>query len=76
LQGSNKRYLAHAPRLLSKDEPVLKQVGDLVEAFVEDCVAGLSTLPQELRRWFRSMKISETDPRPVGRLQNKDSQMC
>jgi hypothetical protein len=73
LQGSNKRYLAHAPRLLSKDELVLKQVGDLVEALVEDCVTELSTLPQELRRWFRSVKISETDPRPVGRLQNKDS---
>jgi hypothetical protein len=27
---------------------VLKQVGDLVEALVEDYVAGLSTLPQEL----------------------------
>jgi hypothetical protein len=50
LQGSNKRHLAHAARLPSKDEPVLKQVCDLVEALVEDCVAGLSTLPQELRR--------------------------
>ncbi|RYE97104.1 MAG: hypothetical protein EOO77_39665, partial [Oxalobacteraceae bacterium] len=74
LQGSNKRHLAHAARLPSKDEPVLKQVGDLVEALVEDCVAGLSTLPQELRRWLRSVKMSETDPRPMGRLQNKDSQ--
>jgi hypothetical protein len=74
LQGSNKRHLAHAARLPSKDEPVLKQVGDLIEALVEDCVAGLSTLPQELRRWLRSVKMSETDPRPMGRLQNKDSQ--
>jgi hypothetical protein len=74
LQGSNKRYLAHAARLPSKDEPVLKQVGALVEALVEDCVAGLSTLPQELRRWLRSVKMSEADPRPMGRLQNKDSQ--
>ena len=74
LQGSNKRHLAHAARLPTKDEPVVKQVGDLVEALVEDCVAGLSTLPQELRRWLKSVKMSETDPRPMGRLQNKDSQ--
>jgi hypothetical protein len=74
LQGSNKRHLAHAARLASKDEPVLKQVGTLVETLVEDCVAGLSTLPQELRRWLRSVKMSEIDPRPMGRLQNKDSQ--
>jgi hypothetical protein len=74
LQGSNKRHLAHAARLPSKDEPVLKQVGALVETLVEDCVAGLSTLPQELRRWLRSVKMSEIDPRPMGRLQNKDSQ--
>jgi hypothetical protein len=47
---------------------VLKQVGDLIEALVEDYVTGLSTLPQELRRWLRSVKISETDPRPIGRL--------
>lgn len=70
LQGSNKRHLAHAARLPSKDEPVLTQVG----ALVEDCVAGLSTLPQELRRWLRSVKMSETDTRPMGRLQNKDGQ--
>jgi Lhr-like helicase len=74
LQGSNKRHLAHAARLPSKDEPVLRQVGALVEALVEDCVAGLSTLPQELRRWLRSVKMSETDPRPMGRLQNRESQ--
>jgi hypothetical protein len=74
LQGSNKHHLAYAARSPCKDEPVLQQVGALVEALVEDCVAGLSTLPQELRRWLRSVKMSETDPRPMGRLQNKDSQ--
>jgi hypothetical protein len=42
-QGSNKRHLAHAARLSSKDEPMLKQIGDLVEALIEDCVTGLST---------------------------------
>jgi hypothetical protein len=40
LQGSNKRHLAHAARLLSKDKPALKQVGDLVDMLVEDCVGG------------------------------------
>jgi hypothetical protein len=73
LQGSNKHHLAHAARLPSKDEPALKKVGALVEILVEDCVAQLSTLPQELCRWLRSVKMSETDPRLVGRLQNKDS---
>jgi hypothetical protein len=74
LQGSNKRHLAHAARLPSKDEPVLKQIGNLVDLLVEQCVEGLSTLPQELRRWLKSVKMSETDQRPMGRLQNKDSQ--
>lgn len=74
LQGSNKRHLAHAARLPSKDEPVLKQIGSLVDLLVEQCVEGLSTLPQELRRWLRSVKMSETDQRPMARLQNKDSQ--
>lgn len=74
LQGSNKRHLAHAARLPSKDEPVLKQIGSLINLLVEQCVGGLSTLPQELRRWLRSVKMSETDQRPIGRLQNKESQ--
>jgi hypothetical protein len=74
LQSSNKRHFAHAARLPAKDEPDLKRVGDLLEALVEHCVAGLSTLPQELRCWLKSVKMSETDQRPVGLLQNKDSQ--
>jgi hypothetical protein len=37
---------------------------------VERAVKGLHTLPQELRRWLRSAKQSEVDPRPMGRLQN------
>ena len=74
LQGSNKRHLAHAARLPAKDEPVLKQIANLVDQLVEQCVEGLSTLPQELRRWLKSVKMSETDQRPMGRLQNKESQ--
>jgi hypothetical protein len=74
LQGSNKRHLAHAARLPSKDEPIMKEIGNLVDLLVEQCVEGLSTLPQELRRWLRSVKMSETDQRPIGRLQNRDSQ--
>jgi hypothetical protein len=74
LQGSNKRHLAHAARLPTKDEPVLKQIGSLVDLLVEKCVAGLSTLPQEVRRWLKSVKMSETDQRPMARLQNRESQ--
>jgi hypothetical protein len=74
LQGSNKRHLAHAARLPSEDEPVLKQIGNLVDLLIEQCVEGLSTLPQELRRWLRSVKMSGTDQRSIGHLQNKDSQ--
>jgi hypothetical protein len=40
---------------------------------VKKCVAGLSTLDQETRRWLRSAKKSEVDVRPLTRLQNPDS---
>jgi superfamily II DNA or RNA helicase len=74
LQGSNKRHLAHAARLPAKGEAVFSKVGELVETLVEYCVKGLMLLPPELRRWLRSAKMAEVDPRPMGRLQNKDSQ--
>ena len=41
---------------------------------IEDCVKGLASLPQEIRRWLKSAKMEEVDPRPMGRLQNQDSQ--
>jgi hypothetical protein len=74
LKGSNKRHLAHAARLPGQDEAGMKRVGVLVDMLVEDGVKGLMLLPPELRRWLRSVKMAEVDPRPMGRLQNKDSQ--
>jgi hypothetical protein len=41
---------------------------------VERAVGGLRTLLQELRRWLQSAKQSEVDLRPMGRLQNLESQ--
>ena len=46
----------------------------LVEALVKDCVERLSTLLQELRSWLGSATMSETKPRPLARLPNKDIQ--
>jgi hypothetical protein len=46
----------------------------LVEAPVKDCVKRLLTLLQELRRWLGSATMSETNPRPLARLPNKDIQ--
>jgi hypothetical protein len=37
-------------------------------------VKGLATLPQEIRRWLRSAKREAPDTRPLGRLQNPESQ--
>lgn len=74
LAGSDKRFLAHAARLPGKDEALLGQIADLVEDMIEQSVGGLSTLPHELRRWLKSAQIAEVDQRPMGRLQNSDSQ--
>jgi hypothetical protein len=74
LGNSNLKHLAHAARLPGKDEPGLRKIGDAVDQMVEDCVKGLSSLPQEIRRWLKSVKMEEVDQRPMGRLQNQDSQ--
>lgn len=74
LGESNLRHLAHAARLPGKDEPALQKVADAVDQMVEDCVKGLASLPQEIRRWLKSAKMEEVDQRPMGRLQNQDSQ--
>lgn len=37
-------------------------------------MSGLSTLAHETRRWLRSAKREEVDIRPMGRLENADSQ--
>jgi hypothetical protein len=47
---------------------------ELTERLVERSVKGLDTLPQEIRRWLRSAKQSEIDPRPLARLQNPENQ--
>jgi len=39
-----------------------------------NCEKGLASLPQEIRRWLKSVKMEEVDQRPMGRLQNQDSQ--
>lgn len=68
LGKSNLVHLAHAARLPNKDEVVLHRVGALVDVMMERGVEGLMTLPDELRRWLRSAKMAEADPRPMGRL--------
>lgn len=73
-QGSKKRHLTHPARLLLGNKSGLKRASDLVEAFAEDCVAGLSVLPQELRGWLRSVRVSEREPQPIGSRYNKDNQ--
>ncbi|KAF1934619.1 hypothetical protein EJ02DRAFT_516885 [Clathrospora elynae] len=67
-------HLAHQVRLPDQGEVKLQQAAKLVELLVERSVAGLSTLPQETRRWLRSAKQSEVDQRPMARLQNPESQ--
>ena len=74
LEKSNLQHLAHASRLPDKDERVLVQVAELVDKVIERCVKGLSSLPLELRRWLKSVKMEEVDQRPMGRLQNMNSQ--
>jgi len=70
----NLTYLAHARRLLDRDEKELKQVCSVVDMLIERCMSGLSTLAHETRRWLRSAKREEVDIRPMGRLENADSQ--
>ena len=53
---------------------MLQQAVQINKALIESCVAGLSTLDAEIRRWLRSAKLSEPDQRPFARLQNPESQ--
>jgi len=70
----NLALLAHARRLPDRDEEELQQAARVVDLLVERCVAGLSTLALEMRRWLKSAKREEVDVRPMGRLQNPESQ--
>jgi hypothetical protein len=46
----------------------------LAEGLIEQSVKGLAMLPQELRRWLQSAKQGKVDQRPLGQLQNPESQ--
>jgi len=70
----NLTLLAHARRLPDRDEKELQQVMHAVDVLIERCVAGLLTLALETRRWLKSAKREEIDVRPMGRLQNPESQ--
>ena len=74
LHKANLKHLAHAARLPDKEDAALKKIGDAVDTLIEDCVKGLRSLPLELRRWLKSVQMNEVDQRPMGRLQNQDSQ--
>jgi hypothetical protein len=74
LAGRNKRRLAHASRLPDRREQELRRACEIVDRAVERSVAGLMSLAQETRRWLRSVKRGEVDVRPMGRLQNPESQ--
>lgn len=67
-------HLAHQGRAPDRSEHKLKLAAQLAEGLIERSVKGLATLRQELRRWLRSAKQSEMDVRPLGRLQNPESQ--
>jgi hypothetical protein len=51
-----------------------KLAAKLTERLIEKCVKGLWTLPHKIRRYLRSAKPTEPDTRPLGRMQNPDSQ--
>ena len=74
LKGSTLKHLSHAARLPEKQDVMLHKARRLVEACIEQSVRGLMILPQELRRWLKSVRIAEVEQRPLGRLQNESSQ--
>jgi len=74
LAGRNLKRLAHVSRMPDRDECKLKLATKTVELAIEKCVAGLSTLAHETRRWLKSAQQHEIDVRPMGRLQNPESQ--
>ena len=74
LAGRNRVHLVHAVRLPGGDEPRLVKAAELFDTLIERCVRGLDTLPLETRRWLKSAKHSDPHPRPIGRLQNPQTQ--
>jgi hypothetical protein len=74
IAGYTLRHLSEASRLPDRNEHILKKAVELNSVLLERCVAGLSSLDNETRRWLRSTKHSEIDQRPLARLQNTESQ--
>lgn len=74
LAGCNLKHLVHISRLPDRGETRLTQAMKVVDLTVERSVAGLGTLALETRRWLKSARQYEIDPRPMGRLQNPESQ--
>lgn len=74
LKDRNLLHIGHQARLPDRDETKLKLGAELTEYLIEKCVKGLSTLPDETRRWLRSVQLNTIDPRPIARLQNAESQ--
>jgi hypothetical protein len=74
LAGCTLKHLSQASRLPGCDEQMLLEAVKLNSTLIERCVAGLSSLDNETRRWLRSAKHSEIDQRPLARLQNVESQ--
>ena len=74
LKTGNLRHLSQASRLPDRDEELLRKAVEVNSALTERCVAGLSTLDNEIRRWLRSARQSEPDVRPFARLQNPSGQ--
>lgn len=74
LKGMNMGQLARAVQLPQRNEPELQKLKTAVTRAVEYSVAGLATLPRELRRWLRSAKREEPDVRPMARLQSMSGQ--
>lgn len=69
LAKSNLKHLAYCNRLPDKrEEPVLVQVAEVVDLFLEQCVKGLDSLPKQTKRQLRSAKEADLDPRPFSRL--------
>jgi hypothetical protein len=65
-------HLAHQARLPDQSERKLKLAAELTDRLIERSVKGLSTLARETRRWLRSARQTEVDPRPLTRLQNPE----
>jgi superfamily II DNA/RNA helicase len=74
LVDSDYKKLSQAIRLPSQGEARLQKAAKAVQALIEQGVAGLRTLARDTRCWLRSAKREGPDTRPLGRLQNAESQ--